>query len=74
MKLNAEEQAMLNGDFGEPRRWAIEHMLRVGRFFDAPDTLNLKIIKEQRNDKRISFDHGHNIEISNLYFIMEVNL
>jgi predicted aconitase len=37
MKLNAEEQAMLNGELGEPRRWAIEHMMRVGRFFDAPD-------------------------------------
>ena len=37
MKLNAEEQAMLNGELGEPRRWAIEHMMRVGRFFDAED-------------------------------------
>ncbi len=37
MRLNDEEQAMLNGEFGEPRRWAIEHMMRVGRFFDAPD-------------------------------------
>jgi predicted aconitase len=37
MKLNAEEKAMLNGELGEPRRWAIEHMMRVGRFFDAPD-------------------------------------
>ena len=35
MKLNGEEQAMLNGEMGEPRRWAIEHMMRVGRFFDA---------------------------------------
>ena len=37
MKLNEEEKAMLGGELGEPRRWAIEHMLRVGRFFDAPD-------------------------------------
>ena len=37
MKLNPEEQAMLNGELGEPRRWAIEHMMRVGRFFDAED-------------------------------------
>ena len=37
MKLNDEEQAMLNGEFGEPRRWAIEHMMQVGRFFDAAD-------------------------------------
>ncbi len=37
MRLNKEEKAMLAGDFGEPRRWAIEHMMEVGRFFDAPD-------------------------------------
>ena len=37
MRLNAEEQAMLDGEFGEPRRWAMEHMIQVGNFFDAPD-------------------------------------
>jgi len=37
MQLNDEELAMLNGELGEPRRWAIEHMLQVGQFFDAPD-------------------------------------
>lgn len=37
MRLNEEEQAMLNGDCGEPRRWAMQHMLQVGRFFDAED-------------------------------------
>ena len=37
MKLNDAEKAMLNGELGEPRRWAMEHMQRVGKFFDAPD-------------------------------------
>jgi predicted aconitase len=37
VKLDAEERAMRNGELGEPRRWAIEHMQQVGRFFDAPD-------------------------------------
>ncbi len=37
MNLNEEEKAMLAGELGAPRRWAIEHMLQVGRFFDAPD-------------------------------------
>ena len=37
MNLNDEEQAMLNGEMGEPRRWAMDHMMRVGRFFDAAD-------------------------------------
>ena len=41
MKLNAEEQAMLAGELGEPRRWALEHMLAVGRFFDAPDLVEV---------------------------------
>ena len=41
MQLNPEEQAMLDGEFGEPRRWAIEHMMRVGRFFDAPDLVEV---------------------------------
>ena len=28
---------MLAGDHGAPRRWAMGHMLQVGRFFDAED-------------------------------------
>ncbi len=37
MRLDDEEQAMLAGALGEPRRWAIEQQIRVGRFFDAAD-------------------------------------
>ena len=37
MKLSAEEQAMLAGELGEARRWAIDHQVKVGRVFDAPD-------------------------------------
>ncbi len=37
MKLNDEEKAMLAGEMGEPKRWAIDHMLKVGRMFDAAD-------------------------------------
>jgi predicted aconitase len=37
MRLTAEEEAMRAGEFGEPRRWAIEHQIRVGRFFGAAD-------------------------------------
>ena len=37
MQLNSEEQAMLEGELGWPRQWALEHQLMVGRFFDAPD-------------------------------------
>src|SRR5262249_59305250 len=37
MLLNDEEVAMRAGASGEPRRWAIEHQIRVGEFFDAAD-------------------------------------
>jgi predicted aconitase len=37
MRLNDEERAMLAGELGEPRRWAIAHQIAVGDFFDAAD-------------------------------------
>ena len=37
MRLGDEEQAMLAGALGEPRRWAITHQITVGEFFDAAD-------------------------------------
>lgn len=37
MRLSFEEQAMLDGEEGTARRWAMAHMVAVGRFFDAGD-------------------------------------
>ena len=37
MRLNDFEKAVLGGEAGEPRRLAIEQQIRVGRFFDAED-------------------------------------
>src|SRR5437899_11746418 len=37
MRLNDEEKAMLAGELGEPRRWAIAHQIAVGEAFDAAD-------------------------------------
>ena len=37
MKLSQEEKAMLAGELGEPRQWAIKHQIEVGGFFDAAD-------------------------------------
>ena len=37
MRLTNEEIAMLAGELGEPRRWAITHQIAVGEFFDAAD-------------------------------------
>jgi predicted aconitase len=37
MKLTDHEQAMLAGEDGAARKWAMEHMLQVGGMFDAND-------------------------------------
>src|SRR5216683_4125665 len=37
MRLTDQENAMLAGELGEPRRWAIAHQIAVGEFFDAAD-------------------------------------
>jgi len=37
MRLTEDERAMLAGAAGEPRRWAIQHQIAVGEFFDAAD-------------------------------------
>jgi predicted aconitase len=37
MKLNEEEQAMLAGELGSARQWAIKHQLAIAAFFDAED-------------------------------------
>jgi hypothetical protein len=37
MRLNDEETAMLAGEVGAVRRWAISHQIAVGEFFDAAD-------------------------------------
>jgi predicted aconitase len=37
MRLNDEGKAMLAGELGEPRRWAVAHQIAVGGFFDAAD-------------------------------------
>jgi predicted aconitase len=37
MKLSEQSEAMLNGEFGPARKWAVEHQIQVGRMFDASD-------------------------------------
>jgi predicted aconitase len=37
MELNAEEKAMLAGEFGPVQKMAIEHQIKVGDFFGAKD-------------------------------------
>ena len=38
MRLTDEENAMLAGEQGPVRQWAMAHQVAVGEFFDAPDT------------------------------------
>ncbi|MEC9369089.1 MAG: aconitase X catalytic domain-containing protein [Pseudomonadota bacterium] len=41
MKLDAHEKAMLAGEEGPARKYAMEQIMRVGRFFDAKDTVRI---------------------------------
>lgn len=41
MKLTQEEKAMLAGEHGEAKRWAIDHQLKVGKMFDAQDLVEI---------------------------------
>ncbi len=41
MNLSAEEQAMLAGEMGRARQWAVEHQIQVGRMFDAGDMVEV---------------------------------
>jgi len=41
MKLSAHAEAMLAGELGPARRWAVEHQLQVGRMFDAEDMVEV---------------------------------
>ena len=41
MRLGDIERAMLAGELGAPRKWAIQQQMRVGRFFDAEDFVEI---------------------------------
>lgn len=41
MKLSPLEQAMLDGEMGAARQWAVRHQLQVGRMFDAKDMVEV---------------------------------
>jgi predicted aconitase len=41
MRLTDEENAMLAGELGVVRRWAIAHQIAVGEFFDAADFISV---------------------------------
>lgn len=60
LRLTDEEQAMLAGKMGEPRRWAIDHMLKVGQMFDARDLVpvsqaHMMVDPESAGDAGVAF-------------------
>ena len=60
MQLTDEEKAMLAGELGEARRWAIDHQIKVGRVFDAADLVpvsqaHMMIDPESVGDAGVSF-------------------
>lgn len=41
MKLNSKAKAILAGELGPARRWAVEHQIQIGRMFDAVDMVEV---------------------------------
>ena len=39
MKLTEQAEAMLAGEMGPARKWAVEHQIQIGRMFDAVDVV-----------------------------------
>ncbi len=63
MRLSEIEREMLDGRLGEPRRWAIEQQIRVGKFFDAEDFVEVKQVHlmadtESLGDTGVEFLEG----------------
>jgi predicted aconitase len=73
MRLTDEEQAMLAGDMGEAKRWALDHQIKVGGMFDATDLVpvsqaHMMVDPESVGDAGVSFlenlaDHGARVAI-----------
>lgn len=60
MKLSDEEKAMLAGDFGYPKQWAIDHQIKVGKMFDAQEMVlvnqaHMMIDPESVGDPGVAF-------------------
>lgn len=41
MKLSPQEEAMLAGEMGAARQWAVSHQMQVGQMFDAEDMVEV---------------------------------
>src|ERR1700736_3402866 len=64
MRLNDDERAVLPGEAGEPRRWAIAHQIAVGEFFDAADLVpvsqaHIMADTESLGEAGVHFLEGH---------------
>ena len=63
MRLTDEEKAMLAGEMGEAKRWAIDHQVKVGEMFDAADLVpvsqsHMMVDPESAGEAGVAFLEG----------------
>ena len=56
MELSQEEKAMSKGEFGEALKWAINHQIEVGNFFDAKDFVSVSSVHMMVDPESIGVD------------------
>ena len=55
MKLNNLELDIETGKFGEPRRLALEHQKKIGRFFDAEKFVEISQVHIMADTEALGF-------------------
>lgn len=55
MNLSQEEKAMSKGELGEAAKWAINHQIEVGNFFDAEDFVPVSNVHMMVDPESIGF-------------------
>ena len=55
MNLSQEEKAMSKGELGEAAKWAINHQIEVGNFFDAEDFVSVSNVHMMVDPESIGF-------------------
>ncbi len=55
MYLSKEEKAMLNGELGKGKQWALKHQLTLGKFFDAKNLVPVSQAHMMADPESIGF-------------------
>ena len=56
MELNKEEKAMASGELGEAVKWAINHQIKVGNFFDAKNFVSVSNVHMMIDPESVGID------------------